>query len=133
MPVDSTHHPPTTKLRVTGLWQHTSAAGRTYFTGRMAGVKVLILGLPPRERRKPLWLIVLTNSSSPMMPALDRLIDVVLEDEGMTQHAVALIQMRAGRWAFPVGQPHLMTRDLYQIRQWINDDVPLHGSKPTQQ
>jgi hypothetical protein len=30
-------------LKATGLWEKTSAAGNTYLTGRLGGVKVLIL------------------------------------------------------------------------------------------
>jgi hypothetical protein len=51
----------------------------------------------------------------------------------MSTLAVALMQMRAGHWVFPIGQPHLMTRDLDQIDRWISDGVPIHGCKPTRQ
>jgi hypothetical protein len=35
--------PSATKLKAAGLWERTSAAGNRYLTGRLGGVKVLIL------------------------------------------------------------------------------------------
>lgn len=30
-------------IKLTGLWQRTSAAGKTYLTGRLAGAKLLVV------------------------------------------------------------------------------------------
>lgn len=34
-----------TKLKAAGLWQKTSAAGNTYFVGRLGGVRILIFDI----------------------------------------------------------------------------------------
>jgi len=64
---------------------------------------------------------------------LEGLIDAELDNKGMTVLAVALILMQRGVWTHPVGQPHLMTRDIDQIKRWIAAGVSLNGSKPTRQ
>jgi hypothetical protein len=64
---------------------------------------------------------------------LERLIaDALNEGRGPLFVALVLMQM-AGHWVYPTGRPDLMTRDVNQIRQWIDDDVPIRGDKPTRQ
>jgi hypothetical protein len=65
---------------------------------------------------------------------LDALLEAELDAAGeMTTFAVALIHMQRGGWVHPTGQPHLVTRDLNQIRDWIDDDVPVQGHTPVRQ
>jgi hypothetical protein len=64
---------PPTKLRAANLWLKTSAAGNTYFTGRLGGVKVLILENRARaDENDPTHILYFTDGSDSARPAQTR-------------------------------------------------------------